>query len=364
MYTLFYILPLILFIPIMVYFYYLFLRLLHLLKRDTHKKRIHVLCIILSICFVFPAVNLFGFWALIILHFFAFSFIFDVIYWLLKKKKKHHRITKIYQSSMIPLLCVLLVLGYGYTKMKDVSQKDYIVYTQKALQHNYRIAFLSDLHFANTMDKEQLNQYCQQISKTNPDIIILGGDIVDEKTTKQQMKQAFETLGNMQSQFGIYYVYGNHDRATYSSHPYFTKDELKQIVIDNHIHILQDDFVTINDDFVLIGREDRSQPRLSSQQLLENMNQDNFMLVVDHQPVDLKINDELGYDLQLSGHTHGGQIFPVGLMIDLLGFGEMNYGYRQYDHMQAIVSSGIAGWGYPIRTGSHSEYVIVDIMKK
>lgn len=85
--------------------------------------------------------------------------------------------------------------------------------------------------------------------------------------------------------------------------------------------------------------------------------------MVDHQPVDLNVNDELKVDLQISGHTHGGQMFPVGLISDFLGFGEMNYGYQKLNYMQVIVSSGIAGWGYPLRTGSHSEYVIIDIKK-
>ena len=57
-------------------------------------------------------------------------------------------------------------------------------------------------------------------------------------------------------------------------------------------------------------------------------------------------------------------MFPVGLISDILGFGEMNYGYRKLNHMQVVVSSGIAGWGYPLRTGSHSEYVIVNIVRK
>ena len=72
-----------------------------------------------------------------------------------------------------------------------------------------------------------------------------------------------------------------------------------------------------------------------------------------------------GVDLQLSGHTHAGQIWPVGVFTELSG--GMNYGIRTYDRLNGtfniIVSSGIAGWGYPIRTGGHSEYVIIDIKK-
>ncbi|MBP2032075.1 putative MPP superfamily phosphohydrolase [Clostridium algifaecis] len=89
-----------------------------------------------------------------------------------------------------------------------------------------------------------------------------------------------------------------------------------------------------------------------------------FILLLDHQPFELQKNDELGYDLQLSGHTHAGQIWPVGLLSDILRTNELNYGYKKLSNMQAIVSSGMAGWGYPIRTEANSEYVIIDIKPK
>ena len=89
-----------------------------------------------------------------------------------------------------------------------------------------------------------------------------------------------------------------------------------------------------------------------------------FILLLDHQPSELEKNSELGYDLQLSGHTHKGQIWPVGLISELFNFNELEYGYKEIDDFKVIVSSGISGWNYPIRTGSKSEYVIIDILKQ
>ena len=116
----------------------------------------------------------------------------------------------------------------------------------------------------------------------------------------------------------------------------------------------------------IAGRKDRSSylldGRVDAGTLLGNTDKDDFLILADHQPVELEENRRAGYDLQISGHTHGGQIWPVGLICDVLGFGEVNYGALKMDSMQVIVSSGIAGWGYPVRTGHHSEYVIVDIV--
>ena len=69
-------------------------------------------------------------------------------------------------------------------------------------------------------------------------------------------------------------------------------------------------------------------------------------------------------DLSLSGHTHAGQIWPTGQLGELIGVNELNYGYRQDGDYQVIVSSGIGGWGYSIRTGGHSEYVVITLNTK
>lgn len=366
MYFIFFILPLILLIPLVIYFYYFLKRILSLCRLDTQKRSIQITIGIIVLLFVFPSYNLFGFWALVVLHMFAFGILFDLLYWVIKKlRRKSMKIDKIYQVGILPILCTVIILGYGYWNMAQVSCVSYTIQTEKAIHQSYRVALITDLHFGNTMDQAKLNQYCQQISSKNPDIVLLGGDIVDEQSTYQQMQKAFWTLSKIKNRFGIYYVYGNHDRALYAQNPPFTKQQLKSTIEDNGIHLLSDQAVKINQDMMLIGREDRSiQQRQTIQELTKKLSNDDFLLLLDHQPTGLDDNDQRRIDLQLSGHTHGGQIFPVGIMIDWLGFGEMNYGYRQMSHMQVIVSSGIGGWGYPLRTGSHSEYVIVDINKK
>ena len=82
----------------------------------------------------------------------------------------------------------------------------------------------------------------------------------------------------------------------------------------------------------------------------------------DHQPSDYKNVKKSGCDIILSGHIHAGQIWPAGLFASLFHFDELNYGKLQQDNFNAVVTSGIAGWEYPIRTEKHSEYVILNIL--
>lgn len=350
-------------IPIGIYFYFYFKRILLFFHIDIEKKWIRIFLMMGSLIFVLPASYIFGFWAVVVLHLFVFSIMTDIIYGFIKNKIHYFLFHRIYQLGIIPCLCLFIVLGYGYWNIKDVQMKSYTIYSDKELCQNYRIAFISDLHFGNTMDKNTLETYCHKISMTHPNVVLLGGDIVDELSTKQEMKEAFKVLGNIDNKNGIYYVYGNHDRATYTNHPTFSFNELEEEITSQNIQILSDESIII-DDLNIIGREDRNhRTRKDSNELVSSFNKDYFLIMVDHQPVDLNVNDELKVDLQISGHTHGGQMFPVGLISDFLGFGEMNYGYQKLNYMQVIVSSGIAGWGYPLRTGSHSEYVIIDIKK-
>ena len=251
--------------------------------------------------------------------------------------------------------------------MGNVVEKDYTVYTDKEIrEEGYRVALVSDLHYGITLNKSQLEDKCAEIEAAQPDLVVLCGDIFDERTSKIQMEEAVRIFGSIQSEFGTIYIYGNHDQASFSDKPNYTVQHLQQTILSENIRILQDEQWKLNDEFVVIGRDDRRNPsggeRKSSRELAEGADPEDFLLLLDHQPCELAENSEAGYDLQLSGHTHGGQIWPMGFFNEYMGFGEINYGHRAIDGFQVIVSSGMAGWGYPVRTGSHSEYVIVDLL--
>lgn len=370
MYFIYFAVPALFMIPVGIYLFYYLRRAAESCHMNIERRAAKAALIILSVVLVIPAVNIWGFWAVVILHWFGFALCMEILNGIVRKvqeRSKKNMWNLIYRSGLVPVLAAAVVLGYGYWNMGNIVETDYTVETQKAIRsEGYRIAMISDLHFGTTMGKEKLKEYCLRIGETAPDMVVLCGDIVDEKTTIGEMQEAFETLSSISSPLGIFYVYGNHDQSHYSSDPYFTAAELEETIRSNGIQILEDETVQVTEDMAIAGRKDRSSylldGRVDAGTLLGNTDKDDFLILADHQPVELEENRRAGYDLQISGHTHGGQIWPVGLICDVLGFGEVNYGALKMDSMQVIVSSGIAGWGYPVRTGHHSEYVIVDIV--
>ena len=227
-----------------------------------------------------------------------------------------------------------------------------------------RIAWLSDLHYPTSADAGALRQLVRRISDEQPDVIILGGDIVDEHTSAAQMEEAFDELGKLRSSLGIYYIYGNHDCARYADQPAYSEEQLERAIARQGIEILCDERVLLRDDVMLVGRDDRTHAQGSRAAAEELMgDEDVCHILLDHRPLQLAENAAAGYDLQLSGHTHDGQIFPIGTLCSLLGLNELEHGTLHADGFSAVVSSGAGTWGYPVRTQGISEYVVIDMKK-
>jgi uncharacterized protein len=272
----------------------------------------------------------------------------------------------LYRCGIIPILCTALTVGYGYWNMNHVIRTDYRIKTEKDIRdQGYVIALVSDLHYGTTMGAKKLREYADIIQDASADMVVLCGDMVDEGTTREQMEEAMGILGSIQSPMGTLFVHGNHDKTRYAGNPNFTAEQLEDAVRNAGIRILADQKAELPGGLQVVGRDDRSFPRggrrKSIEELTEDMNQDKFILLLDHQPCELEAADRAGCDLMLSGHTHAGQIWPSGLISQGTGMVELNYGYRMMNHLQVIVSSGIAGWAYPVRTSKHCEYVIVTV---
>lgn len=368
---LYFILPAFLMIIVSIYLYYYIVRAINISKIDVKKKQVKLTVVSIVIIIMYFSLRDLGVGVVVVLHIITISLLMDLINYIFKLVGSRRNLTYykwniVYNSGIVPIIVSVIILAYGYWNMNNIVESDYIIYTNKDIrEEGYRVAMISDLHYGTVMNSEKLQKVCKEIEKSAPDIVVLCGDIVDEKTNLEQMQEAVGILGNIKSKFGVFYVYGNHDDARYSSIPSYTKGELWNELSSNNIHVLVDQSYEINNEFIIIGRDDegflKEEGRKSSEDLISNIDKKNFILLLDHQPSELYENSLLGYDLQLSGHTHKGQIWPLGLISELFNFNELEYGYKKIGNYEVIVSSGISGWNYPIRTGSKSEYLIINV---
>lgn len=146
---------------------------------------------------------------------------------------------------------------------------------------------------------------------------------------------------------------------------------MQNAITEGDITILRDQAINLNDEFVLAGREDYSAERILGNderkmmsEILNDIDRDDFILVMDHQPRGYSENSSEGTDLLVSGHTHAGPIVPGNLVLNLIPFGDGVYGEYKVGDMRAYVSAGLAGWGLPFKTSAPAEYVIIDIQAK
>ena len=355
------------------YLYFFIKRICKTFGVNTDRKLNKTIIGVVSLCLAIMCSNVFSFGAIIILHIIGVSLLTrfaNMIIRLIAKNsyKEGYKSWKvIYGSGIIPVIVSAVLLIYGYINMNNVVETDYTVYTDKAIrEEGYRVALLADVHYGVSLNMEELREVCEKISERDVDIVVLCGDIVDDNTTNEEMRTFFEIFSSIKNRYGIFYVYGNHDRQLYRTDRAYTESELRSVIEGNGIIILEDDTYPINNEFTIVGREDASyggaDGRKSMEALLKDVNMDDFILTLDHQPKKYEENGEAGTDLLLSGHTHGGQIWPANILFEIVKFDDAVYGYTAIDDdTQAIVTSGLAGWGFPVKTASPAEYVIIDI---
>ena len=364
------ILPIVCVIAVAVYLYRKVAAAVRCFLPGWENKKQRITALIIELLLILPAIRIYGIWFIILLHLTVFLLISDAVIAVVKRIRKIKELGKtgnrIYRSGVVAMILTAIVIVYGRYNIFNVVRTEYTVQTQKYIREDgYRLVLLSDLHYGVSMNDEQLQKVVDRINDEHADIIVLDGDIVDESTTEKQMQSAFRILGQADSTYGIYYVYGNHDKNDYSSTPNYTVEQLADTIRQSGIHILEDETSIINDEIALIGRADRGDgnaDRKDVLDLIDGLDTNMEWIVLDHQPSEYDNVENAGADLILSGHTHAGQIWPAGVFATLFHFDELNYGEKQQENLHAIVTSGIAGWGYPIRTEKHSEYVVINIM--
>ena len=262
-------------------------------------------------------------------------------------------------QGWLAIAASVIYLVTGYYLLHHVFRTEYSLQTEKPI--NLRIALFSDSHLSTVFDGDDFAAHAKTIEAQQPDIVMIAGDFVDDASKMADLQKACEALGSMDVKYGVWYVYGNHDAGYYSSRD-FTAAELEQMLLDHGIHVLKDSCELVDDSFYVAGRLDESfGVRKPMQTLLQGIDTSKYIIVLDHRPNDFENEAGSAADLVLCGHTHGGQLFPVNYLGELVGSFDRTYGHENRNGTDFIVSSGIADWEVQFKTGTKSEYVIVDV---
>lgn len=216
------------------------------------------------------------------------------------------------------------------------------------------IAMASDIHMGTLIGPRRTSKLVDSINSLNPDIILFAGDIVDEDLAPVIRQNLGDALRKLKAPLGVYGITGNHE--------YIGGAEAAVKYLEAHgIVMLRDSVIKISDAFYVAGREDREKSRFSGKDrkevsdLLAGVDKSLPLILLDHQPYSLEKASGAGVDLQLSGHTHHGQLWPLNFITSAIY--EVSMGYKQKGESHFYVSPGFGGWGPPVRTGNRPEIV-------
>ncbi|MDR1757178.1 MAG: metallophosphoesterase [Culturomica sp.] len=254
--------------------------------------------------------------------------------------------------AAVGVTAVLLICGNIHYFRKERVELN--ITTEKPLPPGgLKIVFLSDLHLGYATGNREIEHWVELANREQPDLILIAGDIVDNNTRPLTAHRMDRTLRQLHAPEGVYACPGNHEHIG-------GKRNSEQFIRSAGICLLVDSVATPGAFLNIVGRNDRSARRRKNlEELTDSLDTEKFTVLLDHQPYDLAETARYPVDLQLSGHTHRGQIWPFTRVTDRLF--EVSHGYARKGNTDFYITSGIGIWGGKFRIGSRSEYVVINL---
>lgn len=271
------------------------------------------------------------------------------------------------------LLVLFFIVGltilYAYIEAHSIRLVRYDIVDEDIPESfdNTQIVFISDIHCDKYFTRKDLKELVGRINDLNPDVVILGGDYV---SGYRNIDSLLCEIGNLKSKYGVYTVLGNHDHWTRVPH------EIQSGFLKAGFHICDNKSYWINngkDSIKIGGVGDLWSAKQDQEQTIHDVSQDDFCILISHQPDYIEQVDNKYIDLLLSGHTHGGQITFFGLWAPLMPGAtrrdlkttshEYTYGWVEKNGVKLYVTSGIGMGGFPFRFFAPPEIVLFTLKK-
>jgi uncharacterized protein len=304
-----------------------------------------------------------GFWLAFMFYGFLFFLLSDITLLIL-------RLTGIIGIDAIPLfrkwsfiitagLSFILIAG-GFIIAVIPVVKEYNITINKPAGEikTLRIAAVSDIHIGSIIRKRSLKKLSSMLEKIKPDMVLLLGDIIDGEIGPVLRGDLLQYFTCPKCNEGMYAITGNHEFIGGGKRtiPY---------IESKGIRVLKDEIITLDGGIQLIGRIDKDSYRFYGKarkpldELMKQVDTTKPVILLDHQPFHLNETVKSGVDLQLSGHTHNGQMWPLNYITGMIY--DVSYGYVRRGNTNIIVSSGYGLWGPRVRSGSRSEVLLINI---
>lgn len=259
--------------------------------------------------------------------------------------------------NVITVLLALVISLFSLYEGTKVPQIKTIILTSEKITEPKTIALLSDIHIHRVINPEKVRKIIQKTNNEKPDVILLAGDIIDDDIIR--VSSISQLLKELKAPEGVYYVTGNHEfYVGYKD----TVKELNQLGFT----LLENNGLPLKGNIFLAGVPDwfsASQHNLNInlQKAFAKSTENQYRILISHTPVDFK--EKNNFDLEVSGHTHGGQIFPFHFFVKLAnkyirGLSKMNNNAKIY------VSPGAGQWGPQMRFLAPSEISIIKLQPK
>ena len=279
-------------------------------------------------------------------------------------------------AGFVCFAAILFFCIWGIVSATHVRSTSYEITLDKGggKLEELNIALVADLHLGYTVGPRMIRQMVEKINAQNPDIVLIAGDIFDnDYDAIGNPEELIRILSRIQSKYGTYAVYGNHDcdekilaGFTFPSDRKKVSDpRMDEFLERAGIRLITEETLLIDDSFYLVGRADEERPgrgvdiRKTPQEIMEELDSSKPVIVMEHEPKFLQEAADAGFDLHLCGHTHDGQTFPSNLLCRLIW--ENPAGYLKKGTMQSIVTSGVGLFGPNMRVGTKSEVVNIKV---
>ena len=282
----------------------------------------------------------------------------------------------IFRSGLVIIILIIVTSIYGFVHVRNMKTTNYEVSINKEVAElgSMRIALVADQHLGYTIGVKDMDKMVLKINEANPDLVCFVGDIFDNDfDALDDVEGIRAAFANIKSTYGVYTCWGNHDveEPLFSGFSVNSKSEairdsrMDELLLSAGIHLLEDEAILIDDKFYIIGRLDYQKTgdgtnnRQSIEALMTDVDTSKPVILLDHQPREFAEIAAAGVDLDLSGHTHAGQLFPMNLTNSFTW--ENGYGLMQKDNLTSIVTSGVGVYGPAMRVFTDSEVVIIDV---